>query len=379
MSEVAIEKPRWSKKKRFRNLASIGRSAKLARVQENVSNPELAPDGSLDESLIVPRVEVFPEDEDSEEAEDVPLTKDTAKEVYKEWIASQCKDTTKMFAIIMMDTFRTRFGLTDVAAATEAGMVVGFNEKTVRTWHNDFYGQGGTFSQSQQGRHNHRCVLDDEDCRKKASAWLHENAYKKGPNVMTAATFATWVNTDLFPNSHLSPGFPRSITTRTAAKWLHNLGFSPRSYKKGLYFDGHEREDVIEYRKLYLRKIEILQSTHLPPPYGLGGETEELIGSSTAEKRLVLLYHDESRFHSNEGQTWQWAEENRLTLRPKGQGRGLMISDFIDEHHGFLRLTPEEHELAKLSHPGLPKAARVIFKGKAIGIMIISLLKLSLQ
>ena len=51
MSEVAIEKPRWSKKKRFRNLASIGRSAKLARVQENVSNPELAPDGSLDKSM----------------------------------------------------------------------------------------------------------------------------------------------------------------------------------------------------------------------------------------------------------------------------------------------------------------------------------------
>lgn len=126
-----------------------------------------------------------------------------------------------------------------------------------------------------------------------------------------------------------------------------------------------------------------MQSTHLPPPYGLGGETEELIRSITAEKRLILLYHDESSFHANEGHTWQWAEENRLTLRPKGQGRGLMVSDFIDEHHGFLRLTSEEHELAKLLHPGLPKAARVVFKfgaqGKDIGIMNNSLLKLRLQ
>ena len=55
-----------------------------------------------------------------------------------------------MFAIIIMDTFKTRFGLTDVAAAIETGMVVGFNEKTVCTWHEDFFGQGGTFSQSQQ-------------------------------------------------------------------------------------------------------------------------------------------------------------------------------------------------------------------------------------
>lgn len=170
MSDVKIEKPQWSKKKRFRDLASIGRSAKQAKHQKNVSNQDPATDGSLEESLILPRVEVFPEEEDSEEAGDLPLTKDSSKEVYKEWIASQCKKTAKMFVIIMMDTFTTRLGLTDVPAATEAGMVVGFNEKTVCTWHNDFYGQGGTFTESQQGRHNHRCVLDDEDCCKKASA-----------------------------------------------------------------------------------------------------------------------------------------------------------------------------------------------------------------
>ena len=118
------------------------------------------------------------EEDDSEEAGDAPLTEDTPKEVYKEWIASQCKDITKTVAIVMMDTFRTRFGLTDVAAATEAGMVEGANEKTVHTWHNDFYGQGGTFTQSQQGRHNHCCVLDDIDYR-----------IAKVPAVMTFGSF----------------------------------------------------------------------------------------------------------------------------------------------------------------------------------------------
>ena len=83
---------------------------------------------------------------------------------------------------------------------------------------------------------------------------------------MTASTFATWVNTDLLPNSHLPPGFPLSITPRTARKWLHDLGFSPRQYKKGLYFYGREREDVTEYRRIYLRKLEILQASHLLLP-----------------------------------------------------------------------------------------------------------------
>ena len=39
-----------------------------------------------------------------------------------------------------------------------------------------------------------------------------------------------------------------------------------------------------------------------------------------------------------------------------------MISDFIEEHHGYLQLSPEEHKLAKLSVPNLPPKARVVFK-----------------
>ena len=234
-------------------------------------------------------------------------------------------------------------------------------------WHNDFYANEGEFSDSAQGKHNHPYALDDEDSCKKALSWPHEHAYQKGKPNMTAATFATWVNVELLPKSHLPPGFPRSITPRTARKWLHDLGFTPKQYKKGLYFDGHEREDVVEYCRVYLRKIEILQSSHLPPPSCCSGETEEVIGDSNASKRLVIIYHDESNFHSNEGQSWQWAEEDKLALRPNSQGRGLMVSDFIDEHSGYLCLSPEDQEVAKISHADLPAAARTIFKFGAQG------------
>jgi len=152
---------------------------------------------------------------------------------------------------------------------------------------------------------------------------------------LTADIFAAWINTDLLPSADLPPDFPKTITPRTARRWLHSLGFSPTPYKKGVYYDGHERDDVEEYRRIYLRKLEILQSTHLPPPICPDGEIEETIGAAGAEKRLVLLYHDESSFHSNEGRTWQWTEKDKLSLHPKGQGRGLMVSDFIDEYCGF--------------------------------------------
>ena len=44
-----------------------------------------------------------------------------------------------------------------------------------------------------------------------------------------------------------------------------------------------------------------------------------------------------------------------------------MVSDFIEEHNGFLRLAPEEHAIAKLAHPNLPMEARIIFKFGALG------------
>jgi len=38
-----------------------------------------------------------------------------------------------------------------------------------------------------------------------------------------------------------------------------------------------------------------------------------------------------------------------------------MISDFIDEHNGYLCLAPEEHEVAKFTLPDLPAKAWVVF------------------
>lgn len=61
---------------------------------------------------------------------------------------------------------------------------------------------------------------------------------------------------------------------------------------------------------------------HLPPPICFSGETEEVIENNSPEKSLSLIYHDESSFRANEGQSWHWTEENRLTLYPKTQGCG---------------------------------------------------------
>ena len=87
---------------------------------------------------------------------------------------------------------------------------------------------------------------------------------------MTSADFK---NCELLPSTVIPLNCPSQIQSRTARKWLHELGFRPHSHKKGVFIDGHERDDVKEYRKLFLCKLEVLESTHLPPPLPADGKS----------------------------------------------------------------------------------------------------------
>ena len=71
---------------------------------------------------------------------------------------------------------------------------------------------------------------------------------------------------------------------------------------------------MVEYQKLYLKKLDILASTHLPPPLCSDEPSSHApMPSGTDEssqyRKLVLIFHDESIFYSNDDQGWMWGEE----------------------------------------------------------------------
>ena len=41
-----------------------------------------------------------------------------------------------------------------------------------------------------------------------------------------------------------------------------------------------------------------------------------------------------------------WAGEDVPIIQPKTKGSGIMVSDFVAVHSGFLRLSDTEHDLA---------------------------------
>ena len=73
---------------------------------------------------------------------------------------------------------------------------------------------------------------------------------------------------------------------------------------------------------------------------------------------LVLVVQDESCFSSNDGRKTIWKQKDQTILRPKGYGRSLMVSEFLCECHGRLRLTREQQIL----YPEIPSEAGVIIQ-----------------
>ena len=214
-----------------------------------------------------------------------------------------------------------------------------------------------------QGKYQRQELLwNGEELNQKARKYIRANASVKGQPNLTASNFCQWVNCDLLPSESLAPGHPRSISIQTARIWMHELGFSVIDKKKGIYIDGHERPDVVSYRKKFLRKMicGMLTPVHAPTDEAREFFPEDIEPPSAEQvAKNIIIYHDKSIFNANEDEQIQWGTADQHFVRPKSKGSGIMVSDFIEEKAGFLSLSDEEFEAAKQINPGIHKSARV--------------------
>ena len=143
---------------------------------------------------------------------------------------------------------------------------------------------------------------------------------------------------------------------------MHEMGFEVLVAKKGTFVDGHERGDVVEYRKTFLRRmvsLGFLNQTNAPSEEAKKALPSDLECPSQATMdKTVIFFHDESTFQSNEDQSTFWGTKGTHVMKPKSRGAGIMVSDFIDERSGYLALTQEEYETAKTTHPNIMIQAR---------------------
>lgn len=192
-------------------------------------------------------------------------------------------------------------------------------------------------------------AMDPEKLAKFSKNELIEKEAKKYlqhiVDVEMPAGLKRYLEVELFPRIHMKVG--KGISLSTARRWLRKEGFTFMEHKKGLYFDGHERPDVVEYRQdEFLPAMKKYRERLVE--YEVGNVDAEVVKvRKEGERKLVLVAHDEMTAQANDGKKKSWVLEGEQPLRKKGVGRGLHQSDVICSTHGWLPEASQTLEYGK--------------------------------
>lgn len=113
-----------------------------------------------------------------------------------------------------------------------------------------------------------------------------------------------------------------------------------------MYSDGHEREDVVDYRQnVFLPRWRDFESRSR---WYNDTQTEEQVDfdakmrafmSSALDTRVVVIWrHDESTFYSHDRRDVRWVHSSeRAKIKAKGQGASHMVGDFVSDVYGWMK------------------------------------------
>ena len=132
-----------------------------------------------------------------------------------------------------------------------AAKLSGFSSEVVRMWawtiYVEYFGRLGNFDDvddvelvaeltSNRGKHATLMTLfEDEQFQLDAREYNRSASYRKGAPNMTVFMYQRWIEEEW--------GVP--VGKETARTWFHKLVFQYKQHSNGVYFDGHERKDVV--------------------------------------------------------------------------------------------------------------------------------------
>jgi len=108
----------------------------------------------------------------------------------------------------------------------------------------------------------------------------------------------------------------KMISENTVCIWFNKLGWFFQADKKNIYYNGHERPDVIAYREKFLLEMEKLEKL-MPNPMDEDITIIIELQLDSNEKKHILVIHDESVFYANDGKKTYWDPKNHAPLKKK--------------------------------------------------------------
>ncbi|UZO06126.1 uncharacterized protein OCT59_026457 [Rhizophagus irregularis] len=188
-----------------------------------------------------------------------------------------------------------------------------------------------------KGKHTKlESLLNDEDFKEECQAWLRQQK----PESRTPGNLKVYIEGMVFPKltGHIKKD---TISEKTCRNYMYLWRYKYDERKKGVYYDGHERPDVVKYRKEWLKRM--FEYQRLMKDFD--GDMMDIVSEpqlKLGDKELVQITHDECHFYANDGQRRIWMREDEDILCSKHQGRSIMVSAFLCLYHGLLQLSDEQ-------------------------------------
>jgi hypothetical protein len=211
--------------------------------------------------------------------------------------------------------------------------------RCIRKW-SDHFVRTGELPVYYQGKHMKlESLLDDEDFNEGCQAWLRQQV----PETRSPRDLKMYIEGTLFPKliGHIKKD---TISEKTCRNYMHLWGYRYDERRKGIYYDGHERSDVIEYRNKWLERMFRYKKSMKE----FDSDTLDVVLEpqlEPGEKEIVQITHDECHFYANDGRRRIWIGEEEDILRPKHMGRSIMVSAFLCPCHGLLKLSDEQMQM----------------------------------
>ena len=106
-----------------------------------------------------------------------------------------------------------------------------------------------------------------------------------------------------------------------------------------MYIDGHEREDVVEYRNQFMKRWREYEKRMVT--YDNDGNVDSIPSGFPVPQgyqfQLILVTHDESMFYTNDRRKAKWSHvSEKGTPQKKGEGPSLMTLDTLTLECGWL-------------------------------------------
>ncbi|CAG8706981.1 15407_t:CDS:1, partial [Dentiscutata heterogama] len=158
---------------------------------------------------------------------------------------------------------------------------------------------------SKRGRHiKTKSLIHNKSFRLQINQYLEKNKFK-----LAIPNFIRYVSS-IMPTFGITS---KIINRSTARRWLKLLGWKYQTHTKKIYFDGHEREDVVEDRNRFLQEMARLRKQMAQ----YIGENLDRIIPPELYPEIVPVNQDETTLYANDGVNEYWGPAGEYSLRKK--------------------------------------------------------------